>query len=94
MARLALISIKYTNVFLTSIEVQPTNWLPIVVIKQYPKVALGITMNNPFRINYSPDNRFDNMEAFQLFERRLNPILPTIFGGLWLGLSLDRRHGE
>lgn len=82
MPRLVFLCVKNSDIFLTPIEMQAANRLAIIVIKQNTEIALGISMNNPFRINHRPHDCFYDMEALQLFKSRLDSILSVVINRL------------
>lgn len=69
MPSFVLLVVEETNVFLTTIEVEAANRLPIVVIQQDTEIALRIPVNDSFRINNRPDNKKSpSLRGFFIFE--------------------------
>ncbi len=70
--RLLLLWVEQPEVALLPIEVQPTDWLPVVVVKQDPHVGAGVTMHDPLWFHGVTQNGFDDVVAQQLVHRRFD----------------------
>ncbi len=86
------VSIKKTDVFLSPIEVKPSQWLAVIVIQQNTEVTLRVTSDYSLCIHFGTDYGFNDVVAFRLFLGRDNQIfLATVLLRSALGWSNRQR---